>query len=123
VDSCLFAGDVQSTYGFNMTGVQVSFTSTWISFDLASLLSTCGGVKQTVTPAPPPLATTTRRPTMTDTVVGLLAGGGVIVIGLAAVLVFLAVRCRRTKPAKGQVLVESTEEGAGPALMDGKESI
>jgi hypothetical protein len=41
VDSCLFAGEVQSAEGFKATGVQISFTSTEISFDTASLLPLC----------------------------------------------------------------------------------
>jgi hypothetical protein len=41
VDRCLFAGEVQSTVSFISTGVQISFTSTEMSFDTASLLPLC----------------------------------------------------------------------------------
>jgi hypothetical protein len=44
VDSCLFAGEVQSTADFILTGVQVGFTSTEIWFNTSSLLPNCGGV-------------------------------------------------------------------------------
>jgi hypothetical protein len=44
VDSCLFAGEVQSTAEFILTGVQVGFTSTEICLDTSSLPPTCGGV-------------------------------------------------------------------------------
>jgi hypothetical protein len=43
VDSCLFAGEVESTTRFNMTGIQVGFTSTEIKLNTASLMRTCGG--------------------------------------------------------------------------------
>jgi hypothetical protein len=41
---CLFAAEVSLTASFLTSGVQVSFTSTAIVFDTASLLATCGGV-------------------------------------------------------------------------------
>jgi hypothetical protein len=41
LDSCLFAGEVQSTESFIPTGVQFGFTSTEIKFDTASLLPLC----------------------------------------------------------------------------------
>jgi hypothetical protein len=41
VDSCLFAGESQSMAIVTLTGVQISFTSTEISFDTASLLPLC----------------------------------------------------------------------------------
>jgi hypothetical protein len=45
VDSCLFAGAVPAMPGsFIMTGAQIGYTSTGISFDTASLLPTCGGI-------------------------------------------------------------------------------
>jgi hypothetical protein len=44
VDSCLFAGAVPAmSVSFRLTGVQISYTSTRISFDTASQLPTCGG--------------------------------------------------------------------------------
>jgi hypothetical protein len=57
VDSCLFAGEVQSAESFTMAGVQISFISAEISFDTASLLPLCGKYgkrkrpKRTGTPA------------------------------------------------------------------------
>jgi hypothetical protein len=44
VVSCLFAGEIPSNASFILTGIQVSFTSTEIKFDTASMLPTCGGV-------------------------------------------------------------------------------
>jgi hypothetical protein len=44
VNGCLFAGEVESTGGFALTGDQVNFTSTEIWFDTASLLAVCGGI-------------------------------------------------------------------------------
>jgi hypothetical protein len=44
LDSCLFAGEVQSTASFTLMGVQISFTSTEVEFDTASQLPTCAGV-------------------------------------------------------------------------------
>jgi hypothetical protein len=45
VDRCLFAGAVPTMpVSFTLTGAQISYTSTGISFDTASLLPTCGGI-------------------------------------------------------------------------------
>jgi hypothetical protein len=45
VDRCLFAGAVPTMpERFTQTGAQISYTSTGISFDTASLLPACGGI-------------------------------------------------------------------------------
>jgi hypothetical protein len=75
VDSCLFAGEVESTMSFIPTGVQIGFTSTEISFDTASLLPLCDQYgkfrtpKGTETPKLTPKGTETPKltPKGTDT--------------------------------------------------------
>jgi hypothetical protein len=61
VDSCLFAGKVQSTVSFIPTGVQISFASTEVSFDTASLLPFCDRYGRFHTPT----VTETRKGTET----------------------------------------------------------
>jgi hypothetical protein len=51
--NCLFSGAVEVTTHYPLTGVQITFTSTRISFDTASLLPTCGGVAQPFPTTPP----------------------------------------------------------------------
>jgi hypothetical protein len=53
VDSCLFAGEVQTAGRFITTGVQIGFTSTEISFDTASLLPLCDEYGKFHTPKGP----------------------------------------------------------------------
>jgi hypothetical protein len=92
VDSCLFAGDVQSTASLILTGVQISFTSTGIKFDTASLLPTCGGVARPMSEPTPDEATKVAQPfSDTNEAKGGLKGRVVAEIVIGALVVVAAV--------------------------------
>jgi hypothetical protein len=88
VDSCLFAGEVQSLASFILTGVQISFTSTEIEFDTASQLPTCGGVAglpaQTPEETPRGTSNETPRDAGTPSGNGFRTPGGSIPAGTPA---------------------------------------